>query len=64
MWPRRSHMLATLTKLTYTKWRFEWTQAEQDAFNKISGSFHATLFLHIQILMKQLKLIPMLSRSN
>ena len=28
-------MLATLTKLTYTKWVFEWTQVEQDAFEKI-----------------------------
>ena len=35
MWPRCSHTLAPLTKLTYIKRNFEWTQVEQDAFDKI-----------------------------
>ena len=33
MWPRRSHTLAPLTKLTFRN--FKWTQVEQDAFDKI-----------------------------
>ena len=28
-------MLAPLTKLTYTKQIFEWTQVEQDSFDKV-----------------------------
>ena len=35
MWLRRSHRLATLTKLPYIKRRFKWTQVKQDAFEKI-----------------------------
>ena len=35
MWPRRSHTLAPLTKLTSIKRRFKWIQFEQDAFDKI-----------------------------
>ena len=35
MWPRRSYTLAPLTKLTYIKRNFKWTQFEQDAFGKI-----------------------------
>ena len=35
MWPRRSHTLAPLTKLTSIKTRFKWTQVEQDAFDEI-----------------------------
>ena len=37
MWPRRSHTLAPLTRLTSIKRIFKWTQVEQDAFNKIKG---------------------------
>ena len=33
MWPRRSHTLAPLTKITFRN--FKWTQVEQDAFDKI-----------------------------
>ena len=32
MWTRRSHTLAPLTKLTFIKYRFKWTQVEQHAF--------------------------------
>ena len=35
MWPRRSHMLAPLTKLTSIKRNFKWAQVEQDAFDEI-----------------------------
>ena len=28
-------MLAPLTRLTSNKWKFKWTQVEQDAFDKI-----------------------------
>ena len=35
IWPRRSHTLATLTKLTSIKNKFKWTQFQQDAFDKI-----------------------------
>ena len=35
MWIKRSHRLASLTKLTSIKCRFKWTQAEQDDFGKI-----------------------------
>ena len=34
MWPRRSHMLAPLTKLTYFKQKLKWNNVEQDAFEK------------------------------
>ena len=35
MWPRRSHMLAPLTILTSIKQIINWTQVEQDVFDKI-----------------------------
>ena len=35
MWPRRSHTLAPLTRLTSIKQKFKWTQFKQDAFKKI-----------------------------
>ena len=35
MYPRRSHALAFLTRLTYLKWKFKCTQVEQDPFNVI-----------------------------
>ena len=35
MCPRRSHMLAPLTKLTSINRKFKWTEIEQDAFKKI-----------------------------
>ena len=31
----RSHILEPLTRLTYIKKKFKWTQVEKDAFNKI-----------------------------
>ena len=35
MWPRRSHTLAPLTKLTSIKRKFKWKKFEQYAFDKI-----------------------------
>ena len=35
MLPRCSHTLVPLTRLTYNKRKFNWTQVEQDAFDKI-----------------------------
>ena len=34
MWPRWSHALSPLARLTYIKNKFKWTQVEQDAFGK------------------------------
>ena len=47
MWPRRSHKLSTLTKLTYIKRNFKWTQVKQDAFDKIKHIMaHNTLLTY------------------
>ena len=35
MWPRSSHTLAPLTKLTSIKRGFKWTQVKQDDFDRI-----------------------------
>ena len=35
MWPRRSHMISPLDKLTSIKRNFKWTQVEKDTFDKI-----------------------------
>ena len=35
MWPRRSHKLAPLTKLTSINRKFKWTKVEQYAFDEI-----------------------------
>ena len=35
MWPRWSHMLAPLTKLTPIKRNFKWKQVKQDSFDEI-----------------------------
>ena len=35
MWPRRSHALSPLTRLTYIKRKFKWTKVEKNDLNKI-----------------------------
>ena len=35
MWPRRSHTLAPLTKLTFIKKKFTWMKVKQYAFDEI-----------------------------
>ena len=35
IWPRWSHTLAPLTKLTYINRKIEWMKVEQDAFDEI-----------------------------
>ena len=64
MWPRRSHTLACLTKLTSINRKFKWTQVKQDAFNKIKPIVTCDTLLIIWILMKHLKFITMLARSK
>ena len=32
IWQKRTHTLSTLTKLCYTKVKFEWTEVEQKYF--------------------------------
>ena len=58
MWPRRSHTLAPLTKLTSIKKEIKWTKVEQDAL------WPTILYQLIRIFMKHLKFTPMLARSN
>ena len=35
MWPRRSHMVAPLTRMNSNKSKYKWIKFEQDAFDKI-----------------------------
>ena len=47
IWPRQSHTLAPLTKLTYINRKFKWTKFEQDAFEKIKRIMaHNTLLTY------------------
>ena len=64
MWPRWSHMLAPLTKLTSIKQRFKWTQVKQDGFEELKLIVeHGTLITYPDF-NETLKSIPMLARSN
>ena len=68
MWLRRSHTLATLTKLTPIKKKFKWTKVEQDAFDKIKRTmardtlftyldFNETFKIHTNASVSQLKAV-------
>ena len=47
MWPRRSHLLQTLTALTSSKVRFKWTDVEQKSFDDIKRAMtHDTLLTY------------------
>ena len=35
VWTRRSHMLNTLPKITFSKVKFQWNKVEQDEFEEI-----------------------------
>ena len=35
MWERRSHTLATSTKIMFNKVKFKWTRIRQDTFDEI-----------------------------
>ena len=48
MWYRRSHLLQPLTELTSTKVKFKWTDAKQQAFDKIKQTVaRDTLLLYL-----------------
>ena len=36
MWPRRSHTLAPLARITTNERKLKWTKLEQDAFDAIN----------------------------
>ena len=63
MWPRRSHTLAPLTKLTSIKRNFKYTQAEQDDFEKITRIVARDTLSTYPDFNEHLKFIPMLARS-
>ena len=64
MWPRRSHALSTLTRMTPNKMKFEWKEVEQDAFDKIKQIVaHDTLSSYPNI-NRGLKFTPIIARSN
>ena len=47
MWPRRSHTLAPLTKLTSINKNVRWTKFKQDSFDKIKRILaHDSLLTH------------------
>ena len=47
MWPRRSHRLSPLTKLTSMNRKFKWTKVKQDTFEKIKRIMaHDTLLTY------------------
>ena len=64
MWSRRSYTLAPLTKLTYINRKVNRRNSNKMLLKKLSGLWTAILYQLIQILMKLLKFIPMLARSN
>jgi hypothetical protein len=47
MWPRRSEILAPLTHLTSNDVPFQWTDVEQQPFDKMKGIvYHKVLLLY------------------
>ena len=62
---RHSHMLAPLTKITFSKVKFKWDKIEQYAFGVIKRILaHRILYKLIQVLLKNLKFVPMLVSSS
>ena len=64
IWPRRSHTLASLTRLMSIKLKFKWAQVEQDAFNKINLIVACDTLLTYSGLNENIKSMPMLVLSN
>ena len=64
MWPRRSHTLATLTKITPNKKKFKWKNVEQDDFDKIKQIVARNNLLTYLDFNETLKSTEMQSRSN
>ena len=64
MWPRRSHTLAPLTKLTHIKRNFKWVLVKQDSFKTIKRILACDTLLTYPYFNVHLKFIPMLARAN
>ena len=62
MWFRRSHMLAPLTRIFSSKIKFKWTRIEQNTFEGIDRIVAQNTLLLFWILMKNLKIIPMITK--
>ena len=64
MWPRHSHTLSPLTRLTSIRRKFEWTQVKKDAFEEIKWIVARDTLSTYPDFNKKLKLLLMLARSN
>ena len=64
MWPRMSHMLAPLTRITSNKSKFEWIKVEQDALGKSKRTVSRDTLLTYPYFNKALKFTPMTEHSN
>ena len=64
MWPRRSHTLATLTKINPNKKKFKRTKVEQDDFDEIKRILARDNLLNYPGFNETLKSTDMPSRSN
>ena len=64
MWPRWSHTLEPLTKLTSIKRNFKWMEVEQDSFDKIKHIVARDALLTYPGFNETFKFIPMLACSN
>ena len=56
MFPRRSHTLAPLTKITSNKRKFKWTKVGQDAFDKINRAMACNNLLTYPVFNERFKI--------
>ena len=64
MWPRRSHMLSPLTRITPNKGKFKWAGVKQYYFYEIKRTIYRDTLITYPDLMKHWKFTPILARSN
>ena len=64
MWPKQSHTLAPLTKLTSIKRHFKCMEVKQDAFEEIKRIMDRGTLLTYPDFNEIIKLMRMLVRSN